>query len=114
MLAESNLDWGQDLPALARWQANHPSERLYLAYFGTADPASFGLRYINLPGGDALGPAPEVPKLPGVMAVSATLLARYAEHGVRMTRWLLYAPRRASEPLAVLHGSIYLFRFKGD
>lgn len=44
-LADSNVDWGQALPALAEEVGRHPLRRLYLSYFGTADPAAYGLRY---------------------------------------------------------------------
>lgn len=48
---DSNLDWGQDLPALARWQEAHPAYgRVYLAYCGTADARSYGVRVHGLPG----------------------------------------------------------------
>ena len=45
LLADSNLDWGQDLPALADEVHRFPLRRLYLGYFGTADPGAYGLPY---------------------------------------------------------------------
>lgn len=48
-LADSSVDWGQDLPALAREVGKAPLRRLYLGYFGTADPAAYGLRYRTIP-----------------------------------------------------------------
>lgn len=39
-LVDSNLDWGQDLPALRNWLAGR---RVALAYFGTASPAAYGI-----------------------------------------------------------------------
>jgi hypothetical protein len=50
-LADSNLDWGQDLPALRRWRLANPDGPLLLSYFGTADPSAYGLRYENFPPG---------------------------------------------------------------
>ncbi len=45
VLADSNLDWGQDLPRLAAWQRHHPEATpLYFSYFGTSDPARYGVR----------------------------------------------------------------------
>jgi tetratricopeptide (TPR) repeat protein len=55
LLTDSNVDWGQDLPALSDEVGRHPLRRLYLAYFGSADPAAYGLRYSWIP---AAGPAP--------------------------------------------------------
>ena len=50
VLADSNVDWGQDLPALAGEIGRYPLRRLYLSYFGTADPAAHGLVYQWSPG----------------------------------------------------------------
>jgi len=44
LLDDSNVDWGQDLPALAAWQRLHPEAKpLRLAYFGGADPRAYGV-----------------------------------------------------------------------
>lgn len=51
-LVDSNLDWGQDLPGLADFQREHQIEKLYLGYFGSADPAAYGVRSECLPGTD--------------------------------------------------------------
>jgi hypothetical protein len=42
-LDDSNIDWGQDLPALAAWQTAHGARPLALWYFGTDDPAGYGI-----------------------------------------------------------------------
>jgi Dolichyl-phosphate-mannose-protein mannosyltransferase len=50
-LVDSNLDWGQDLPALKRWlDRNDPGDRtpVYLAYLGPADPVAYGVRGLPL------------------------------------------------------------------
>jgi len=44
LLVESNLDWGQDLPALAAWQRRHPDVPMYVLYYGTAPPEAYGVR----------------------------------------------------------------------
>jgi hypothetical protein len=108
LLGDSNLDWGQDLPALARWQREHPKERLYLCYFGNADPSFYGIRYINLPSGYFMNPAARLPDKPGVIAVSATKLqGLYVYSDVAD----FYAALRARRPRQILGGSIYLFDF---
>lgn len=43
LLDDSNIDWGQDLPGLADWQAAHSGQPLALDYFGTDDPAGYGI-----------------------------------------------------------------------
>src|SRR5262249_38384766 len=68
LLGDSNLDWGQDLPALAQWQRDHDNAPIALAYFGTADPAAYGVRCVTLP---AWPPPPDLPAT-YVIAISAT------------------------------------------
>src|SRR5262249_52866063 len=110
LLGGFHLDRGQDLPRLAAWQREHPEVPLALAYFGTADPAHYGIRYTNLPGGNALGPEPRPPSRPGVVAISATIL-----QGLRVPGGAdPYAPFRVRQPIAVLGGSIYLYALPGD
>lgn len=44
-LRDSNIDWGQDLPALKKYLDKHGIRRVKLCYFGTADPDIYGIRY---------------------------------------------------------------------
>ncbi|WP_435016567.1 ArnT family glycosyltransferase [Tundrisphaera sp. TA3] len=89
-LIDSNLDWGQDLVKLNRWlKANHPGERVGLAYFGQINPSVFRVRGEGLdwflpptlpgtmhpmakPPSYWIGPAPRL--TPGLYAVSANLV----------------------------------------
>ena len=106
LLSDSNLDWGQDLLAVQKWQKAHPQDRLYLAYFGMADPAFYGIKYINIPGG--FGPSYQLMSEPGVMAVSATVLqGTYANPRLRD----FYEKYRTARPREVLEGTIYLFDY---
>jgi len=71
-LADSNLDWGQDLPALKRWlDANHVTEPVTLVYFGDADPRFRTIRHYNA-GGYAYEPAGDAPPDATYVAISAT------------------------------------------
>ncbi len=108
LLSDSNLDWGQDLKLLAHWQRENPTRRLYLRYFGTADPEFYGVRYINLPGGYPFGPAAQLPSEPGVIAISVTHLQGVYDDAKLHA---LYEPLRHATPLAVLGGTIYLFEY---
>ncbi len=47
-LADSNVDWGQDLPALKRVLDRLPSDRVVLSYFGTADPSAYNIEATSL------------------------------------------------------------------
>ena len=113
ILSDSNLDWGQDLPALAEWQAQNPSQPLFLSYFGMSRPSAYKVRFTPLP---TWSPAPEQgdparqpfyppDPAPGVYAISVTNL-----QGVVLgTNPATYAYFRPLEPLARLGGSIFLY-----
>lgn len=106
ILGDSNLDWGQDLPAIARWERAHPDQTLYLAYFGTAEPSAYGVRAepITL-GTDFVRTTPTFPDR-GTVAVSVTMLhAKWK----RDEAAAFFRALRDREPDGVLGGSIYLF-----
>ncbi|HEV8200388.1 MAG TPA: hypothetical protein VGS03_10230 [Candidatus Polarisedimenticolia bacterium] len=109
LLGDSNLDWGQDLPLLAAWQRSHPGGNLYLAYFGQADPAHYGIQARRLPTSSPSEPGTSLPA-PGeraTLAISATHL-----QGIYIwDPWLeqFYGAARRQQPKAVLGGTIYLF-----
>jgi len=44
-LVDSNYDWGQGLIALKKYEDNQGIRSLQLAYFGSIDPAKYGIRY---------------------------------------------------------------------
>jgi len=48
-LADSNLDWGQDLPRLAEWMKRRGVTRVQLGYFGGDDPDRHGIVHEDLP-----------------------------------------------------------------
>jgi len=113
LLGDSNLDWGQDLPALAQWQHENPDRNLYLCYFGNADPVYYGIRYQPLPYTKSLREFGmkdiPMPRQPGVIAVSATFLQTiYLPPGGQFIYGLL---RETQTPIAVLNGSIYLYEY---
>jgi len=73
ILSDSNLDWGQDLPALAKYL---DGRRVHLSYFGQADPRYYGINFEPLPGWP---PPPEsrfapADPAPGLYAISASNL----------------------------------------
>jgi hypothetical protein len=110
LLGDSNLDWGQDLKLLAKWQQDHKSTPLYLIYFGIADPWAYGIDYTNFPMGYHFGPKYEVKSEPGVLAVSATLLQGiYFNQNEEIKK--TFARLREKKPFEVLGGTIYLYRW---
>ena len=44
-LLDSNLDWGQDLPSLAKFLQEEGSPEVILSFFGTAWPKTYGITY---------------------------------------------------------------------
>lgn len=79
-LADSSLDWGQDLPGLEQWLDERglqlpDSERVYLSYFGTGRPEYYGIQATQLWG--FLDRRPQQPPEPlggGIYCISATML----------------------------------------
>ncbi len=113
ILSDSNVDWGQDLPALADWQQMHGGEPVKLSYFGTAHPSAYDVDFDPLPtwlpGPEQNDPAlqpffPEDPA-PGLYAISVTNL-----HGVVLgTERDTFAWFREREPLARVGGSLFIY-----
>jgi len=72
---DSNVEWGQDLPALARWQQEHPEyPELGLFYIGSAPPEVYGVKAYNLEERISQVEQLENPA-PGVYAISTHTLA---------------------------------------
>jgi hypothetical protein len=75
-LVDSSLDWGQDLPVLKSWLDYHfdasATNRLYLAYFGTALPRWYGIQATPLPSDSSTQKLS--PLEPGTYCISATTL----------------------------------------
>lgn len=76
-LADSSLDWGQDLPLLAAFLAEQDADPpVYVAYFGAAPPAYYGAEARWLYSFFPVAPPnrPPVPLTGGTYCVSVTLL----------------------------------------
>jgi hypothetical protein len=106
-LADSNLDWGQDLKPLKKWMDEHDIKAINLSYFGHADPAYYGIKCFYLP------PVPffatgrdDGPRLPGYVAVSVQNLLGLSMYPPRPD---LYKKLLESEPVAVIGYSIRVY-----
>lgn len=95
LLSDSNTDWGQGLVALRRYQAEHPSDPIHLAYVGEVDPAWYGIRYAKMH---------EEDHPTGTLIVSATHLSGELLKNHFAYRWLLQYPLKT-----VLDHSLYVF-----
>ncbi len=111
LLSDSNLDWGQDLPLLVQWQKIHPNVKMYCAYFGSAPPGYYGLRYVNLPGGYMFQPEEEFKPEPGVIAISAT--AWQGVYSRPEVRNLYFRMLPHLQLIDVLGGTIFILQVPG-
>lgn len=103
-LDDSNVDWGQDLPALARWQRRTPgADQLRLAYFGTARPSAYAVRAQNIE-----SPLELVDPAPGLYAISAHVLVRLRQFIPQVGPKVDWLTRY--QPLARAGHSIYIYR----
>ena len=78
-LTDSNLDWGQDLPSLAKLigeiKNQDSSQEVYLSYFGTDNPSTYGIEATPLPGFPDWSAPRKVKELgAGTYCISATML----------------------------------------
>jgi hypothetical protein len=109
LLADSSLDWGQDLPGLAAWMRGQGLARIKLSYFGSAEPAAYGVAADLLPGTTS-PPSPHVRRdvQPGdVVAVSVTNLQGVYLDGADAA---MLARFRELRPVAEIGGSIRVYR----
>jgi len=101
ILAESDLDWGQDLYRLSRRLRELRVDEVSIKYFGTAPLEKAGLPPYSLLSAD-------VPTTHGYVAVSVRYLTlEYAKDG--SFAWL-----RGRKPLEIIGKSIYLYNFGGQ
>jgi hypothetical protein len=112
-LVDSYLDWGQDLPGLKEYMDEQRLQSINLGYFGSGDPAHYGITYRSmpsvglLPAGDGAQwwyewAETDYPELEFPIAVSATLLV-----GVFIPDY--YAELRHRQPDAQIGYSILVF-----
>jgi hypothetical protein len=99
LLTDSNLDWGQGLLALRQYQRDHPNEQIFLSYFGSVDPAIYGIQ---------AHPLGEQERASGTVIVSATNLSGQFLADPQSYQWLLKQKRTE-----ILDHSLYVFQLPG-
>jgi len=95
LLSDSNVDWGQGLLALRKYQEDHPGQPFALAYFGSVDPQVYGIQ---------VRPLAEDERTSGTVVVSATQLSGQYLRDPAAYRWVLHHKLNA-----VLDHSLYVF-----
>jgi 4-amino-4-deoxy-L-arabinose transferase-like glycosyltransferase len=104
-LFDSSLDWGQGLIALREFMRDENVDLVYLAYFGSALPEGYGIKYVPLPSFYPLPTQPPQARPPKFAVVSATLL------GGRYLRQDFYKdPREKETPYRVLGHNLFVFK----
>lgn len=106
-LADSNLGWGGSLKALKRWMDERQVSTMNLAYFGSVDPATYGIRATYLPSSASfLAEQFTRPQLPGYVAISGTSL-----DGVYLPPWWrhFYAGFLDREPIAIVANTMRIY-----
>jgi hypothetical protein len=115
-LADTNIDWGQDLKGLKEYMDREGLSMVYLSYFGTAPPEAYGIRYLELPSFGAVDwPARPVERMPRdeprkMLAVSITNL-QGAYLGERGPYSFFYHDRKA---VAKIGYSIWIYDLTND
>jgi 4-amino-4-deoxy-L-arabinose transferase-like glycosyltransferase len=110
-LGDSNMDWGQGLPALKQWMDREKVTAIWFAPYGPVPPGSFGIRYRALPGYANIDPPPQGVEIPKrvIVAVSASNL-----QGIYLTPPNPYAFLLQRRPVAIVGGCIWVFDLTED
>ena len=103
-LIDSNIDWGQDLPALKRYMTDNRVATIKLGYFGRVDPRIYGIDYTLADS--------EIGE--GLHAISVNFLVGrpyylLSEGTLRLIDFDYYASYRSLVPIAVLGNTIFIF-----
>jgi hypothetical protein len=107
VLVDSNLDWGQDLPRLARWMRETGVEKIQLAYHGSDDPDRFHIVHEDVDG-YRLHPAhPASGPVRGTFAISPNIrLGIFEPPGKNSWSWL------DQKPVADRAGCYFIYRLQ--
>jgi hypothetical protein len=97
-LTDSNLDWGQGLIAVRQYEFKHPGETIKLAYFGSVNPALYGVRSEPLVSNQPVT---------GKVIVGASALSGQVLPDPNSYRWILNY-----KPTQVLDRSMFLYDLK--
>jgi hypothetical protein len=95
LLSDSNLDWGEGLLSLRRYQQAHPYVPVHLAYFGSVSPSVYGIRAIPLMPNEHVS---------GTVIISANYLSGQTLPDPNSYHWVLQYPTKL-----ILNHTLYVF-----
>lgn len=111
VLTDSNVDWGQGLPAVKRYLETHAATPCWFAYFGSVDPAHFELpcTLLTVSSASVWGrPLEETPEvIQGTVLVSATEMSSQTWGPGDLNPYVQF---RTARPVTCLAGSILVYQ----
>lgn len=112
IVADSAIDWGQDLKELRSFMDRENVDAIRLAYFGGLSPGSYGIRYQPLPSFDRYV---EDPGYSGSFGDRELLVvSAYSLLGIHPARRQTYQWLRKREPVARPGYSLFAYDITGD
>ncbi|TAN63530.1 hypothetical protein EPN18_02125 [bacterium] len=108
LLADSNVDWGQDLIGLKKYMDDKKIDTIKFAYFGFSNPKYYGIKYEYLPSiviMDIEG-VKRAENLKGYVAVSATMLSGVYSPNNDFSNFF-----RKQTPVDIVGNSILIYKF---
>ncbi len=109
-LVDSSYDWGQDLKRLSQWyKYTIPNEKITLSYFGTADPAYYGIDYQPLTFSN-------IESLSGYVVISVTNLKLGGRYYKDSTGQTLYDEKPLAKfldakPITRIGTTLFVYKF---
>ncbi len=107
VLADSNVDWGQDIKRASVWLKEHHIDQAYLSVFAGSRPERYGIRALALPGPyeqpDQYGFRRFAPE-PGIYIISAS-----SWQGLRLANRDTYDWFRRQKPVARIGYSLFVY-----
>lgn len=117
-LADSNLDWGQDLRELREYLRSREIKQLGLAYFGMYPPSALGITYELPPSAAQVSAVGRPPA--GWYAVSVNFVLgrphtiRRPDDSIERTGYQEYGYFRRYRPVATIGGSIDIYHIEAS